>query len=294
MLYGGMAAASIARPAIGTLSAFACMDGDRDYAFLPQNLHTRSLRNRLRNRVAGGLMSRVAVVSTRAGESFVEANAMSRRKLRVIGYGVDIDGVERVSAEEVARVRTEVGASPGEVLVGSVGRLVEQKDYPTQLRALALVARRWPVRMIVAGAGPLASQLRGLAERLGIADRVCWLGERRDVPAVLRCLDAFVIASKFEPFGVSVLEAMAAGLPIVSTDVNELPEILDGGRAGMLVPAERPEELAHALDRISADPALRARLGTHARSIARERYSLPAAVTAYTNLYDEVMKETVR
>ncbi len=172
-----------------------------------------------------------------------------------------------------------------------MGRLVEQKDYPTQLRALALAARHWPVRMIVAGAGPLADALRDLARRLGVADRVRWLGERRDVPTVLRCLDAFVIASKFEPFGVSVLEAMAAGLPIVSTDVNELPEILDGGRAGVLVPAERPEDLAEALGKVSADAELRVRLGTYARSLARTRYSLPAALSAYVKLYDEVTGE---
>jgi glycosyltransferase involved in cell wall biosynthesis len=145
--------------------------------------------------------------------------------------------------------------------------------------------------MIVAGAGPLAAQLREIAQRLGITDRLCWMGERSDVPAVLRCLDAFVIASKFEPYGVSVLEAMAAGLPIVATDVNELPEILDNGRAGMLVRAERPEDLAEALERISSDRALRERLGTHARGLARSRYSLEAAVAAYVNLYEEVLHE---
>jgi glycosyltransferase involved in cell wall biosynthesis len=120
---------------------------------------------------------------------------------------------------------------------------------------------------------------------------VRWLGERRDIPTLLRCIDAFCIASKFEPFGVSVLEAMAAGLPIVSTDVNELPEILDGGRAGMVVPAERPEDFAEALEKVSFDPELRTRLGTHARSVAHDRYSLQANVNAYVNLYEEVLGE---
>lgn len=294
MLYGGLAAAAIARPAIGTLSAFACLGGDRDYAFLPQPLHTKSWRNRLRNRFLGKLMTRVAAVSVRAGHAFCDSNGIPRRKLRVIGYGVDIDGVNRVHADDIARLRAEVGASPGELLVASVGRLVEQKDYPNQLRALALAARRASLRMIVAGAGPLLAPLGELARRLGIADRVSWLGERGDVPTLLRCVDAFCIASKFEPFGVSVLEAMAAGLPIVSTDVNELPDILDGGRAGMLVPAERPEDLAEALETVSFDAALRARLGAHARSIAHLRYSLRAAVGAYVKLYEDVLGEGAR
>ena len=289
MLYGGLASAAMSRPAIGSLSAFACMGAERSYSFLPQPLHTRSLRNRLRNRILGKLMKRVAAVSVRAGQAFCESNAIPAHKLRVIGYGVELGGVARAHADDIARVRAAVGASPDELLVGSVGRLVEQKDYPNQLRALALAARRAPLRMIIAGAGPLEGQLRDLARRLGIADRVRWLGERRDVPTLLRCIDAFCIASKFEPFGVSVLEAMAASLPIVSTDVNELPEILDGGRAGMVVPAERPEDFAEALEKVSSDPELRTRLGTHARSIANDRYSLRAAVTAYVNLYEEVL-----
>ena len=293
MLYGGLAALAVRRPAIGTLSAFACMDGDREYKFLPQPLQTRSRRNRFRNYLLGRLLKRVATVSARAGEAFCASNAIPVRKLRVIGYGVDIDG-GRVEPGDVARMRTEIGAAPGVLLLGSVGRLVEQKDYATQLIAFGQVARRWPVRMVIAGAGPLAEPLRKLAQTLGIADRVSWLGERRDVPALLRCLDAFVIASKFEPFGVSVLEAMAAGLPIVSTDVNELPEILDRGRAGVLVPAEQPEALATALEQVSSDPGLRSRLGTHARTVARTRYSLPAVVAAYTKLYDEVTSEGVQ
>jgi glycosyltransferase involved in cell wall biosynthesis len=294
MLYGGLAGAVTARPVIGTLSAFACLPPDRPYPFLPQPLQTRSRRNRLRNRVLGRLMRQLATVSRRAGEAFCRAHAIPQDKLRVIGYGVDIDEIERVPAADVDRLRAEVGTRPGEILVGSVGRLVEQKDYPTQLRALAIAARRVPIRMAVAGAGPLAGELAALARQLGVADRVCWLGERRDVTVFLRAIDAFVIASKFEPFGVAVLEAMAAGLPIVATDVNELSEILDGGRAGVLVPAERPEPLADALIAVASQPTLRARLGNHARTVARDRHSQTAAVTAYQRLYDDVVAEVAR
>ena len=294
MLYGGLAGAVTARPVIGTLSAFACLPADQPYPFLPQPLQTRSRRNRLRNRVLGRLMRQLATVSRRAGEAFCQAHAIPPRKLRVIGYGVDIDGIEQITAAEVDRLRAEIGVRPGEILVGSVGRLVEQKDYPTQLRALALAARRVPIRMAIAGGGPLAGDLTALARQLGIADRLCLLGERRDVTTFLRAIDAFVIASKFEPFGVAVLEAMAAGLPIISTDVNELAEILDGGRAGVLVPAERPQPLADALIAVASQPALRARLGNHARTVARDRHSQAAAVTAYQRLYDDVVTEAAR
>ncbi|MCW5802413.1 MAG: glycosyltransferase [Deltaproteobacteria bacterium] len=292
MLYGGIAAAMTGRPAIGTLSAFACISAHEHHGFLPQRLATTTWRNRLRNRVLGRLLKGVTAVSRRAGESFCNDNAIPPDKLHVIYYGVDIGEIDRVAPDEVARVRAELGARPDDVLVGSVGRLVEQKDYPTQLRALALaVPRARRLRMVVAGAGPLDGELRALAAELGIADRLRWLGERRDVGTVLRALDAFVIASKFEPFGVAVLEAMAARLPIVATEVNELPEILDHGRAGVLVPAEQPEALADALVTIAADPDLRARLGRRARSVAAARYSLASVITQYQRIYDTVTGE---
>lgn len=291
MLYGGLSAALTARPAVGSLSAFACMSPDRTYTFLPQPLHTSSQSNRIRNRVLGRLMRRFAVVSRRAGDAFCETNAIPPGKVHVIGYGVDIESIDRVSAEAIAQVRGEIGAQPGDVVFGSIGRLVEQKDYPTQLRALALACRHVPARMVIVGAGPLADDLRALAVKLSIEERVCFLGERSDIATLLRSFDAFLLASKFEPFGVALLEAMAAGLPIIATRVNEVPEILDRGRGGLLVPAERPEDLAEALVKIATDVALRGDLAHAARGLAMKRYSLAASVAAYQSLYDDVMKE---
>jgi glycosyltransferase involved in cell wall biosynthesis len=294
MLYGGLVAAHGARPAIGTLSAFACMSTKRAYTFLPQPLHTRSRKNRVRNYVVGRLMHRLATVSQRGGESFCEDNAIPRHKLRVISYGVDVERIDRVSHEDVERVNAQIGRQPGETVLGSVGRLVEQKDYPNQLRAFAMAAKHAQLRMVIVGGGPLESELRAQAQQLGVADRVVFLGEQRDVWPILKCLDAFVIASKFEPYGVAILEAMAAALPIIASEVDELPVILDHGRAGVLVPAERPEALARALVQIATDGELRAQLSSHARALANERYSLPAVLTAYQQLYEDVMREHER
>jgi glycosyltransferase involved in cell wall biosynthesis len=288
MLYGGLAAKALSCPAVGTLSAFACLSDEDSYPFLPQPLHTRSLRNRIRNRVVGHMMARIATVSHTGGTAFCRDNAIPHDKLRVISYGVDLEALERVSPDDVTRVRSQFGAVPGELIIGSVGRLVEQKDYPTQLVALALVARRYPVRMVIAGGGPLEHELRALADELGVADRIEWLGERDDVPSILRAIDVYLIASKFEPFGVSVLEAMGARLPIIATEVNEMPEILEQGRAGMLVPAGQPAALASAIEKLAADPARRAELGGRAQTLARERYNLRSLVDAYVGLYEEL------
>jgi glycosyltransferase involved in cell wall biosynthesis len=291
MLYGGLAAAISARPAIGSLSAFACLP-DQPYKFLPQSLHTRSPKNRLRNRVVARLMRRLVAVSPLAAETYRTGNALPATKLAVIGYGVDLDAADRVPPARIARFRAELGVREGELLIGSLGRLVEQKDYETQLRAFAhALAVHGTMHMAIAGAGPLADPLAALARELGIASRVHWLGERDDAWTVLRSLDLFVIASKFEPFGIAVLEAMAAGLPIIASAVNELPQILDGGRAGRLVPAERPPELAAAMVELARDPTLRDRFGRRARERAVIRHGLGSALAAYQALYDEVMEE---
>ena len=287
ILYGGLAARLLGVDGrIGSLSAFACQVPDRTYSFLPQPLTTKSRRNVFRNRVSAHLMQYLATVSASLGKRFCEYNSLPMDKLRVVPYGADLSVVDRVTSDEVASLRREIGLSPDDVLVGSVGRLVEQKDYPTQLKAFAIAARHVSsLRMVLAGAGPLETDLRQMVKDLGLEDRVRFLGHWTNVPLLLRSLDVFVLASKFEPFGVAILEAKAAGTAIVATRVNEIPEIISDQESGLLVPAEEPEPLARALITLANDAELRARLGRQARIDAEQRHSLDAAVDAYQQLY---------
>jgi glycosyltransferase involved in cell wall biosynthesis len=288
ILYGGLAARVLrVRGTIGFLSAFACQVPDRRYGFLPEPLRTSSRRNVYRNRVATRTMKYLVTVSAALGKRFCEYNALPLDKLRVVPYGADLSAVDRVQGDEVAALRRELGCGPDHVLVGSVGRLVEQKDYPTQLKAFAIAAAEVPaLRMVLAGDGPLAPSLRALVEQLGIGDRVRFLGHSERVPSLLRSLDVFVLSSKFEPFGVALLEAKAAALPIVATSVNEIPEIITDGGSGLLCAPEDPASMARLFIRLATDASLRERLGRVARSEATERHSLEASVAAYHRLYD--------
>ena len=296
MLYGGAVARALGVPAtLGTLSAFACLTPDADYRFLPQKLFSTSPRNRLRNRIASGLMRRIVAVSPSLGGRFCRYNKIETRRLRVVSYGVDVGKFARIGADEIAAFRRAQGLAPDAIVIGSVGRLVEQKDYPTQLRAFALAAARVPgLTMLLLGEGPLRGTLEGLARELGIADRVVFAGHSNEVPVGLRAMDVYVIASKFEPYGVAVLEAKAAGTAIVATSVNELPEILGGGAGGAtestgrLVPPEDPAAMAEAFVSLATDAQARRALGERAARDAGERHSLGAAIAAYQRLYDEV------
>lgn len=300
LLYAGLAARLCGvRSTVGSLSAFACQIPDREYRFLPQELANRGRRQALRNQLACALMQYVVAVSDELGERFCKFTAEAarpisgfgyralRRRMRTISYGIALGPYRAVAHDEIAALRAQLGAGRDTVLVGSVGRLVEQKDYPTQLRAFALAARAEPrLRMVLAGDGPLRRSIEDHAAELGITDRIVLLGHWTRVPALLRALDVFVLASKFEPYGVALLEAKCAGSAIVATAVNEIPKILTDGTTGLVVPAEAPEPMAKAFLRMAQDAPLRRSLAQNALTEAEHKHSIDAVAGAYQALYD--------
>jgi glycosyltransferase involved in cell wall biosynthesis len=248
---------------------------------------TRSRKQVYRNRLSTWLMQYVVTVSPSLGRRYFEYNSLPLDKMRVVTYGADVGAVQRVAVEDATAVRARCGFGAEHLVIGSVGRLVEQKDYPTQLRGFARAAAQVPVlRMVLAGDGPLRPSLEALARELNLGERVCFLGHCDNVPAVMRGLDIFVLASKFEPFGVALLEAKAAGLAIVATAVNEIPEIVSDGETALLVPPHSPEQLAEAFVRLAQDTHFRHDLGLRARAEASTRHSLEAAVESYQAIYD--------
>jgi glycosyltransferase involved in cell wall biosynthesis len=292
ILYGGLAAKLAGvRGTIGFLSAFACQVPDRTYRFLPQPLVTSSRRNIYRNRIAAQLMRYLVTVSAPLGKRFCEYNGLASDKLRVIPYGADLGAVESVTAEQATDFRRALGFRSGDILIGSVGRLVEQKDYPTQLRAFAMAVEKVPrLRMVLAGDGPLKADLLRMAQDLKISGRVSFIGHCERVPVLLRCLDIFVLASRFEPFGVALLEAKAAGVAIVATRVNEIPEILSDGASGLLSPPEDPETMSRLFISLAWNHELRARLGKQAKAEVCARNSLESVMCAYQELYQASLR----
>ena len=300
LLYAGLAAKLCGiRSTVGSLSAFACQIPDREYRFLPQELVNRGRRQALRNQAAVQLMNYVVAVSDDLGERFCKFTSEAagplaklsyrglRRRMRAISYGIDLTPYRKVTADEIAKLRAELGATRETVLVGSVGRLVEQKDYPTQLRAFAIAAKAEPrLRMVLAGDGPLRASIETMAAELGITERLVLLGHWTRVPALLRALDIFVLASKFEPYGVALLEAKCAGSAIVATAVNEVPKILKDGVTGLVVPAETPDPMAKAFIRLAQDAAFRRSLAESAFAEAQKKHSIDAVAGAYQALYD--------
>lgn len=293
MLYGGLAARLCGiRAVLGSLSAFACLVPDQEYNFLPQPLATVSYRNRLRNRFVAGLVRYIAVVSSKLGERFCAYNGIDPRQLRLVPYGVQAgvppDSPERMENRRGTRQRLRL--ADNDIVVGSVGRLIEQKDYPTQLHGFAQALAEEPrLRMMLVGDGPLRGQLDDLAVQLGIRHRVDFLGYRADTEDLYHAMDVFALCSKFEPLGIAVLEAKANGVPILCAAVNELPEILSHGRCGRLFEASSSQAFASGLMELTRDTAASSRMAMSAFREAKERHGLAAMIQSYERLYEEIL-----
>jgi glycosyltransferase involved in cell wall biosynthesis len=167
-----------------------------------------------------------------------------------------------------------------------VARLAPEKDVETLLNATALAARERPdFRLEVAGDGPCRPALERAAADLGVAGRVRFLGEVRDVPALLARARLFALSSLTEGVSLTLLEAMSRGLPVAATRVGGNAEVVADGETGLLVPPGDPPALAAALLRLWADPAEAARLGRAGRRRVEAHFDVRGMVAAYEDLY---------
>ncbi|MFP4056675.1 MAG: glycosyltransferase family 4 protein [Candidatus Brocadiia bacterium] len=241
---------------------------------------------------------RLVCVSESIAQPFRQAVPEARDAMSVIHEG--IDPAPYAARQAGQAVRRELGLEPEHRVVGTVGRLTPWKGQDDFLRAAALVAADHPeARFLVVGdcvSSPAEraadeayrERLHALAGELGIADRVRFTGYREDVPAVMNALDLFVLPSHEEPFGIVVLEAMAAGRPIVATEAGGVPEIVRHEREALLAPPGEPQALAAAIARLLADPPLAQGLGRAAQTRVAEEFPLWRPAARIRAIYEEL------
>ena len=176
------------------------------------------------------------------------------------------------------------GAEP---VIGAVSRFSPEKGLDVLIEAFALVGRG---RLVVIGDGDERPRLESLVEARGLADRVLFTGWLTGPWAAQWAFDALVVPSRSEGFGLAVVEAMLAGIPVVATDVGGLPELIEQERTGLLVPADNPDALAGAIARVIDDPDQALQRADVAGVDARKRFSPAAMAAAYENLYEETAR----
>jgi len=212
------------------------------------------------NALTIGRNRRVWAVSDEVARSIAVPFSWSPTPVEVMLHGVDLETVRRGPvAQEAARLR--LGVDDGTFLFGTVGNLAVKKDQGTMLRAFGIVRGSLPhARLAVVGTGPQERELRSLAEELGIEDDVIFLGMRDDVPELLPGFDVFVLSSRHEGLSIALVEALAAGVPIVATRVGGIPELIIHGQYGLLVPPADPRALASGMTWLARDERARDRL----------------------------------
>jgi sugar transferase (PEP-CTERM/EpsH1 system associated) len=250
-----------------------------------------TLREFLKRQTAG-MDDRIIAVCEIAREAEIKRAMMSPDKVVTIYNGISAERFVDLDPQTAARTRQTFRIPVEAPLLGSVGRLHPQKGFTDLLTAFAQIRERIPsVRLFLAGGGKSRADLEAQARSLGLSEAVTIAGVRADVPEVLAALDVFVLPSRWEGMPNAVLEAMAAGLPVVATAVGGTPEAVVDGVTGLLVPPRDPGALVQAIEWVLRDPNLRRRMGQAGRKRVEQHFSIEDTIRQTEALYETLLSE---
>ncbi len=240
---------------------------------------------RLVDRLTLTWTDRIVCCSGAVGRSVVSRIGGKIEQCTIIPFGVDIEQFEATAAA----TRRELGLRDSQKVIGTVCRLVEpKKGLRFLLQAMAVLARKYgqpPCQLLIVGDGPSRQELELLRDQLKLSTWVVFSGSRRDIPRVLHAVDAFVLPSLYEGFGIAILEAMAAGKPVIATAVGGIPEFVLSGETGLLVEPGNVEALADAIDQLLSHPQQAQTMGVKGRIRAGESYHISTVVRQHEQVY---------
>jgi glycosyltransferase involved in cell wall biosynthesis len=209
-------------------------------------------------------------------------DGISPAKVTVIRSGIDTTKINQ--SEPDPDFRQKWGISPESLLVGTTAAFTKEKNYPVFLQAAALASKQNPkLRFMAVGAGSLLDSMKHLAEDLGIGDKVIFAGQQSNIGKLLKAMDVFVLCSNREGLSNSVMEAMCAGLSVVATNVGGIPELVENGKTGLLVPPGEPQMLAETILKLAGDSELMNSLAQNAKAASRE-FDKETMVDSYLSL----------
>ena len=241
----------------------------------------------LLNRCLTPITDGFIAVAERHGKFLVENQRFPERKVYVVPNGID---VQRFAPNLRARLRlrAELGIEESTPVCGIVAALRPEKNLDLFLQTAARTAERCDARFLVVGDGPERFRLQMLSSRLSLDKRVMFLGSRSDVPELLNAMDLFALTSDNEANPVSIIEAMATGLPVVSTNVGSVSESVQHGVTGFLTPVRDVSQTAGHWERLFRQANLRQEMGRNARRLVADRSSLERMVSGYEELIEQV------
>ena len=207
--------------------------------------------------------------------------------IEVIPSGIDFSPFEEVTSSDY--LHREFSFAPDDYLVGIVAHLADHKGHRYLIQAMkALKEYTEKIKVIIVGGGPLRLELDKQARELQVKEFVYFLGFREDIPQILSSLDLFVLSSYLEGMGSSLLDAMAARLPVVATKTGGIPEVVTHRKTGLLVPPRNPSALAKAILKLYKDRDLASRLGQKGYEVVHKKFSAEAMAKKIIDLYERI------
>jgi L-malate glycosyltransferase len=251
------------------------------------DVRQRSFIHRGLDYLANRLNHHIIAVSSSIRTFLCQQEGLPADKISVIYNSVDLERFAPRNAPGARQEgRSRYNLPPEALIVGGVGRLHYQKNFSLFLEVAAEVCAREPrAFFVIAGEGPERAALEEKSRRLGLASRVRFLGFVKDMPELYQCLDLLLLTSHFEGTPLTVLEAMAMGVPVVASRVDGVTEVLEDGRDGLQVPPGRRDLFVEAVCRVLADPVLRQGLARAGQEKARRQFSAEAMVRRVEDLY---------
>ena len=232
---------------------------------------------------------RLVTVSPRLKAQLLAMGIGRPEQVDVVPLGLDLERFRRARPASLA-LRPSLGLTGDMPLLGIVGRLVPIKDHATLFQALARLHDEGPaVHLVVIGDGEERARLEELAGRLGLGSRIHFLGWRVDLETILKELDVVICASRNEGTPVALIEAMAAGIPVLSTDVGGVADLVAHEETGWLVPSGDPDAMASAIRRLLSDRILGARLAAAGQVAALDRHDVARLISRVEVLYADVL-----
>lgn len=233
-------------------------------------------------------VSRMVAVSEDLKQFIVERAGVAEHRVSVVYNGVDAADPPR--AEQLRALRTSLGLDGCDHVIGAVGSLYPVKGHIHLIKALPQILRACPrTRLLVVGQGELESSLRAEVASRNLEAHVRFLGFRSDVPALLSIFDVFVLPSLSEGLSMALLEAMAAGKPVVATRVGGNPELVLDGNTGFLIDAESPESISDRVVQVLRDKERAVRMGERGRRRVHDKFSFRAMVDRYQGCYEQAI-----
>lgn len=229
-------------------------------------------------------------VSKAVANFLVESKITKPHKIKVIYNSIDSASKEHID-KTTLDIINQYGLRKKDIIVGTIGSLNIQKDTATLIKAMSKVFKKLPqAKLVLVGSGPLKYKLQKLVQKLKITDQVVFTGTIKEISSILQLFTIFVLPSRSEAFGISILEAMKAKVPVIATRVGGIPEIITNNRDGILIEPGNPKILSSAIMKLLNDRKLQHKLIRGGEETIK-RFSLSRMIQETSKLYKELLKK---